>query len=55
MGGVKNWDFSINGVVQGLESYQVFTKVLPLVAPMEVHAVDFGGDSTSRDHKNIKN
>ena len=50
MGGTNHQKFSINQVGVDFKSDQVCAKALPSIAPTVVHALEFDGDSASRDH-----
>ena len=47
----NNCKFSLNEAGLGLVSGQVCAKTLPSITPMVMHALNFGGDSSSQDHK----
>ena len=53
--GTNNRRLDTNNVSLGLVSGQVCYNVLPLIIPMLVHVLEFGGDYTSQFHNNIMN
>ena len=50
-GGAHNKNLSINEVGIGFLYDQVCVKVLTLISPMTVNALEIGGDSASQYHK----
>ena len=53
--GANNFKFSLNEVGTGLVSGQVCSKAFPWIAPTVVHVLEFGGDPSKWDHKNLLN
>ena len=47
MGGVDNQNLSGDRIYIGLESDQEYSKVFPLVTPMALRKINFGGNSAS--------
>ena len=55
MGDSNHRNLSINGLAVDLEIDRVCDRTFPLIAPMALHVLEVGGDSSSSDRKNIDN